>query len=395
MAIINPPAWSIDKGEKNALNILLNAFRIAINGALSVFGMVDGFVDEFEDEDGIDTAASLNEVYDAGDDFYKPDEVGGGIDSYAKLVLHGDGTDGSTTITDSGVTGHTVTAFGNAQIDTAQSLFGGASILFDGSGDYLSVPDHADWDFGTADFSIDFNARFGSVGSFPQTFFSRNGFSEMRLQMDDANTLVLYLMGSEIASRSFTPLINTRYHIEVSRSGTDLRIFVNGTQLGATVTNSTNVTGTSAILIGQVAGTNFFNGWIEEFRISKGIARHTSSFSVPTSAYSSSTTVMDMTLISEGQTAEVEPKTARIVLFEEDVTAVTLNTDLKAYVSRDDGTTWTQITLADEGDYGSGARILTGQVSITAQPSGTAMRYKIETDNAKDLKIHGVALTWD
>jgi hypothetical protein len=395
MAIINPPAWPIDKGEKNALNILLNAFRIAINGALSVFGMVDGFVDEFEDESGVDTSASSNENYDATNDLYKSMETGGGIDSYAKLVLHGDGADGSTTITDSGVTGHTVTPSGNAQIDTAQSLFGGASILFDGSGDYLTVPDHADWDFGTADFTIDFNVRFASVGSFPQTFFSRNGFSEMRLQMDDANTLVLYLMGSEIASRSFTPVINTRYHIEVARSGTNLRIFVNGVQLGATITNSTNVTGTSAILIGQVAGTNFFNGWMEEFRISKGIARHTADFTPPASAYSATTTVLDMTLISEPQTAEVEPKTARIVLFEEDVDAVTLNTDLKAYVSRDDGTTWTQITLADEGDYGSGKRILTGQVGITAQPSGTDMRYKIETDNDKELKLHGVALTWD
>ena len=56
------------------------------------------------------------------------------------LLLYGDGANGSTTITDSSPTPKTVTAVGNAQISTAQSKFGGASIAFDGAGDYLIVP---------------------------------------------------------------------------------------------------------------------------------------------------------------------------------------------------------------------------------------------------------------
>src|SRR3972149_9214360 len=67
------------------------------------------------------------------------------IDSYTKLLLHMDGANGSTTFTDE--MGQAVTANGNAQISTAQSKFGGASGLFDGTGDYLSVPASADWDF--------------------------------------------------------------------------------------------------------------------------------------------------------------------------------------------------------------------------------------------------------
>lgn len=82
------------------------------------------------------------------------------IDTYTKLLLHCDGTDGSTTFSDNGVTGHTVTANGNAQIDTAQSKFGNASGLFDGTGDYLTIPDHADWNFGTGNFTIDAWIRF-------------------------------------------------------------------------------------------------------------------------------------------------------------------------------------------------------------------------------------------
>ncbi len=56
------------------------------------------------------------------------------------------GADGSTTFTDSATGGsHTWTAYGNAQIDTAQNKFGGASGLFDGSGDYIDTPDSPDW----------------------------------------------------------------------------------------------------------------------------------------------------------------------------------------------------------------------------------------------------------
>lgn len=62
-----------------------------------------------------------------------------------------------------GATAHTMTARGEAQIDTAQSNFGGASGLFDGTGDYLSTPDHADWYFATKDFTIDAWVRFPSL----------------------------------------------------------------------------------------------------------------------------------------------------------------------------------------------------------------------------------------
>ncbi|MFA9409514.1 MAG: hypothetical protein ACERKJ_11880, partial [Candidatus Dadabacteria bacterium] len=81
--------------------------------------------------------------------------IGRGVDTYTKLLLHMNGTDESTTITDSGSTGHTVTAEDNAQIDTAVYKFDNASCLFDGTDDYLSVPDHADWNFGSGLFTID------------------------------------------------------------------------------------------------------------------------------------------------------------------------------------------------------------------------------------------------
>ena len=104
----------------------------------------------------------------------------------------------------------------------------------------------------------------------------------------------------------------------------------------------------------------------------------------------------NMTLISNATTAEAQPAKSRIVLFEEDVDAVTINTDLKAYVSRDGGTTYTQHTLVDEGDYDTSKRILsTEAIDISGQPSGTSMKWKVETLNNKNLKLHAVGENWD
>ncbi|HSG32663.1 MAG TPA: hypothetical protein VLB82_14095, partial [Thermodesulfobacteriota bacterium] len=56
----------------NDVNIMLNAFRIILYGGIPKYNLVDGIVDEYEDESGIDTGASTNELYDATDDFYQP-----------------------------------------------------------------------------------------------------------------------------------------------------------------------------------------------------------------------------------------------------------------------------------------------------------------------------------
>ncbi len=102
------------------------------------------------------------------------------------------------------------------------------------------------------------------------------------------------------------------------------------------------------------------------------------------------------TLISENQTAESEPDEARIVILMEEINAITLNTDLKAWASKDDGITWAQITLEDVGDYGSGIKVLYGEVNLTQSGigSGTDIVYKLTTHNSKNCKIHGTSEAW-
>ena len=101
------------------------------------------------------------------------------------------------------------------------------------------------------------------------------------------------------------------------------------------------------------------------------------------------------TIVSNAFTASSEPSTSRIVVFQEDVGSITLNTDIIASISRDGGSNFTTATLADSGYVvgSSGQRILTGTATISGQPSGTNMRWKLALANNQS-KIHGVSLQW-
>jgi hypothetical protein len=101
------------------------------------------------------------------------------------------------------------------------------------------------------------------------------------------------------------------------------------------------------------------------------------------------------TIVSNAFTASSEPSTSRIVVFQENVGSVTLNTDIIASISRDGGSNFTTATLADSGYVvgSSGQRILTGTATISGQPSGTNMRWKLALANNQS-KVHGVSLQW-
>ena len=105
---------------------------------------------------------------------------------------------------------------------------------------------------------------------------------------------------------------------------------------------------------------------------------------------------ISLSFLSNSFTATSAPTTSRIVVFQEDIDSTTLNTDIIASVSRDGGSNFTTITLADEGyvSGSSGQRVLTGIASISGQPSGTSMRWKLALANNQS-KIHGVSLAWN
>lgn len=220
-------------------------------------------------------------------------------DSYSKALLHLDGIDGSTTITDE--SGKTWTAVGNAQIDTAQNVFGGASLLLDGSGDYISTPDHDDWQLdggsNSNEWTIDFRVRFNvdpdtGISAFFQQYVNTSNFWILCF---NNNQLFWQIRsgGTNIVSLPFAwnPAAATWYHVALVKQGTTgYKCFVDGTQIGSTQTDTDVIPNFNGVLrVGcftSTAGDNYYlNGWLDEIRISKGIARWTGNFTPPTAPY--------------------------------------------------------------------------------------------------------------
>lgn len=220
----------------------------------------------------------------------------GGNDAACLLLLHCDGADASTTFTDSSASARTVTANGNAQIDTAQSVFGGASALFDGTGDYLTVPDSTDFNFGTNPFTIDFRARNnGGTGGVIAFTFGRDG-SAGSIQFRTLNTGTTWnfrtnsAAAGEQTSSSATVVDGTWYHVAIVKNGSTFTFFLDGVSQ-ATLTDAGDY---SAQSDGWVIGSRRnsagavdagWPGWIDEFRVSN-VARWTTNFTPPTAAYS-------------------------------------------------------------------------------------------------------------
>ena len=219
------------------------------------------------------------------------------------LLLHGNGTNGSTTITDNSPSPKTVTAFGDARISTVQSKFGGASIAFDGNGDYLTTPDSTGWDL-SGDFTIEAwvylagysNAYSGAYGACVVAQYNSTPLVypigwQLRINGTALayNTINLFTGNTDLNFASSIALYSWN-HIAVTRSSGSIKAFVNGMQAGSTVANSDSFTegGARPLWIGALNDSSFrfwLNGYIDELRITKGIARYTTNFTPPTAPF--------------------------------------------------------------------------------------------------------------
>lgn len=222
--------------------------------------------------------------------------AGGSYDSNTKLMMHMDGANDSTTFTISqGPSGITAAAVGNAKISTAQSVFGGASALFDGTGDYVELSGAStDFAFGTGDFTIEWRMRQAADGRYVMGCDYTSGW----LIYSSNGALRLYVANTAYEFNA-TVTLNTWAAWALVRSGTTLHLYKDGVEVGTGVTCAANITAANPLWIGNDYGHDVpFNGYLDEIRISNN-ARRTGNYTVdavPFAPSGSSYTVKTFTL---------------------------------------------------------------------------------------------------
>jgi hypothetical protein len=174
---------------------------------------------------------------------------------------------------------------GNAQISTAQSKFGGGSMLFDGTDDRLNMPASPNLAFGTGDFTLEMWAYFTSTANFPTLTDSRvNASSTAGFNLGLSSARVQIYTTSQVLIGASTLSANTWYHIAVTRASGTLKIWLNGVQ-DATVSNSTNWSDQTFVVGATPSAVNLMTGYIDDLRITKGFARYTANFTPPTAPF--------------------------------------------------------------------------------------------------------------
>jgi hypothetical protein len=343
----------------------------------------------------------------------------------ANTVLFIDFTDmtqGSTpaTLTDSSVggnggAGHTVTNV-SSKVSGCTFWWDGAFDL-NGTTDYLTVPDHTDWDFGTGDLTLSLWYMF--MDTDPAVFF---GFL-----VDDENRWSIYWSSNTLSfhtfiggaqnndSFSFTPVLNRMYHIEVNRTSGNIRCLIDGVAVASPIANSDNLTPLSSTLgVGalnlEAGWTNFANGLLGEL-VFKNTGGHTSGFT-PSTAKATSDANTKLLLQPSGNTAiggenHDVTLTDGIVLSQESDTGFGQSSKLNGtsnYLEISDSEDWDlYIAVTDKAIFGYGytdsnvsmTNLVsnTGVVATDTTGVGTARCYLAAAGYGGDKAIFGYGYT--
>ena len=442
------PAWATvteydDSGVQD--DIALLGFKVATNGSLGKYNLVDQTEDSFQDESGIDTSGSTDEVYDASGKFYSGTTAGGvsftntyttvetvtwtaDTGTVEVLVVAGGGGGGHVAGGGGGAGGvsyhasKTVTQGNDYTITVGDGGAGGASggargasggdsvfgdITSDGGGGGGGSANNTGiaggsgggggGDAGGAGGATTQGATGGATG------YGFAGGPGYHSSSDDnggggggasqaGETAGSYNPGD--GGDGYTSSISGGSVVYGGGAGAGSKIAgtggPGGTGGGGNGGNSSGV--------GQTAGTDGLGGGGGGGGGSPYPAGQDGGSGIVIVKGSTVAAYNDMTLISASTTAESVPTTGDIVMtYSNGAGTAVANTDIKAYISRDGSAYTSAVTLADQGDTGGHTILTAHNVDLSGITSGSTMRFKIETLNQAvglQTKIHAVSLGW-
>lgn len=207
----------------------------------------------------------------------------------------------SNRFVDGSVNNFTITRVGDVSVerfspfipttDYSSSNIGGSSYL-DGTGDYFTIPSNAAFAYGTGDFTIECWAYLRGLPATSARFNFYDGRGATNTNVAPAialfNNAGSYFLqfesgGTQLFNVAITPYINQWYHFALCRSGTTIRIFMNGVQMGS-ATNTTNYSSAFLQYVGSYSSTvSLVVGYMSDVRVLKGTGLYTANFTPPTS----------------------------------------------------------------------------------------------------------------
>jgi len=175
---------------------------------------------------------------------------------------------------------------GDAKISSTQSKFGGTSMYFDGTGDYLLIPTTVALAF-PGDYTLECWVYLNSVSGNQGVYSSidNSGDSNQGIAISFSNTSFLatsYISGGDAITHQTAVTTGQWYHLAMVRSGSITKSYLNGVQSTGTTTSTYSLTQSGSTIGSAYPGTNPLNGYIDDLRVTKGYARYTSNFTPPT-----------------------------------------------------------------------------------------------------------------
>ena len=178
---------------------------------------------------------------------------------------------------------------GTPKISTAQFQFEQSSMLLnptDGTVDYISTGSTSEFQFGTGDFTVDFWIYRNRTGTTEFLYDMRTVATQIApmIYINSSDKIAYYVNGADRIAGVTTATVSTWHHVAVSRSGTTTRLFVNG-NLDGTYSDSNNYPEKPVVVGARYDGSFGFYGYVDELRVSKGLARFTSAFNINAITY--------------------------------------------------------------------------------------------------------------
>jgi len=329
-------------------------------------------------------------------------------DANTLLLVHSSAPDGNTTFTDSSSHGRTVVGNGSLHHEETAYKFGVSSMQGNGSNNSLMTAHHSDFDAGTGAYTYECWLKTNQSSTTCGIFFKNAGpisfycylYANGGLNTFEENSSGVYRMINDSAG-SVAYNDNAWHHFAISRpSGSGAKTFVDGTQVGVTLSTAYDWDSSGDIAFGgNQTGAGYQNfGYLDECRISNN-ARYTANFTPPTGGgVFTSGTALGTTNVPTPAVAVTE--VSGVMLLKHAYGANSLGTaaggDIKVYFTANNSA-WTEASsYTDVGTFSTGIKMI--KLGKTTCTSGIDVRWKVvwanQVASTKEGHVYGIGLNY-